>query len=117
MNEMMIISFVFGFFLVMVLIVLVSIGVMISERVGVVNIGYEGILMFLVFFGMMIVEWVGNGWVGFLGGVLVGFFFGVLYGFLMVYFKGDYVIFGIGLNFLGYGSVVFGIMVYWGMVG
>lgn len=117
MNETMIISLVLGSLSAMVPIALVSIGATISERAGVVNIGYEGILMFSAFFGTMIAEWAGNGWVGLLGGALVGLLLGALHGFLTVYLKGDHVIPGIGLNLLGYGSVAFGIMAYWGTAG
>ncbi len=117
MNESMIISLLLGSLAAMVPIALTSIGAVISERAGVVNIGYEGILMFSAFFGAMFAELVGNGWVGLLGGALVGLLFGALHGVLTVYLKGDHVIPGIGLNLLGAGAVAFGIRAYWGTAG
>ncbi len=117
MNEAMIISLLLGSLAAMVPIALTSVGAVISERAGVVNIGYEGILMFSAFFGAMIAELSGNGWVGILGGALVGLLFGALHGFLTVYLKGDHVIPGIGLNLLGAGAVAFGIRAYWGTAG
>ena len=117
MNETMIISLLLGSLAAMVPIALTSIGATISERAGVVNIGYEGILMFSAFFGAMFAELAGNGWVGLLGGALVGLLLGALHGILTVYLKGDHVIPGIGLNLLAAGAVAFGIRAYWGTAG
>lgn len=117
MNETMIISLLLGSLAAMVPIALTSIGAVISERAGVVNIGYEGILMFSAFFGAMFAELAGNGWVGLLGGALVGMLLGALHGILTVYLKGDHVIPGIGLNLLAAGAVAFGIFAYWGTAG
>ncbi|WP_297515758.1 ABC transporter permease [Thermococcus sp.] len=117
MNEAMVISLLLGSLAAMVPIALTSVGAVISERAGVVNIGYEGILMFSAFFGAIFAELAGNGWVGILGGAFVGLLFGALHGVLTVYLKGDHVIPGIGLNLLGAGAVAFGIRAYWGTAG
>ena len=117
MNHSMIISLLLGSLAAMVPIALTSIGAAISERAGVVNIGYEGILMLSAFFGAIFAEIFNNGWIGLLGGALTGIAIGALHGFLTVYLKGDHVIPGIGINLIGYGGVAFGILAYWGTAG
>jgi len=116
-NESMIVGLLLGSLAAMVPIVLTSVGAVVSERAGVVNIGYEGILMLSAFFGTIIAELAHSGWAGILGGALVGMLIGAVHGILTVYLKGDHVIPGIGINLLGYGAVAFGIRAYWGTAG
>jgi len=113
----MVISLLLGAFSAMVPIVLTSVGAVVSERAGVVNIGYEGILMLSAFFGAIFAEIFSSGWMGLLGGAITGLFLGAIHGFITVYLKGDHVIPGIGINLIGYGGVAFGIMAYWGTAG
>ncbi|NJE84477.1 ABC transporter permease [Thermococcus sp. CX2] len=101
----------------MVPIVLTSVGAVVSERAGIVNIGYEGIIMISAFFGSIIAEASGNWVVGLLGGMFVGALLGMLHGVITVYLKGDHIIPGIGINLLAMGLVPFGIMAYWGTAG
>ncbi|WP_461867016.1 ABC transporter permease [Thermococcus sp.] len=117
MNESMIVGLLLGSLAAMVPIVLTSVGAVVSERAGVVNIGYEGILMLSAFFGTIIAEIAHSGWIGILGGAFVGMLIGAIHGVLTVYLKGDHVIPGIGINLLGYGAVAFGIRAYWGTAG
>ncbi|WP_297421297.1 ABC transporter permease [Thermococcus sp.] len=117
MNGTMIVSLLLGSLAAMVPIALTSVGAAISERAGVVNIGYEGILMLSAFFGTIFAEAAHSGWVGLLGGALTGIALGVVHGVITVYLKGDHVIPGIGINLIGYGGVAFGILAYWGTAG
>ncbi|WP_456365709.1 ABC transporter permease [Thermococcus sp.] len=117
MNTGMILGLTLGSLAAMVPIVLTSVGATISERAGVVNIGYEGILMLSAFFGTITAELAHNGWVGLLGGALTGIAIGIVHGVITVYLKGDHVIPGIGINLIGYGGVAFGILAYWGTAG
>ncbi|USS40000.1 ABC transporter permease [Thermococcus aggregans] len=112
-----IISTLIGALTAMVPLVLTSVGAVVSERAGVVNIGYEGILLMSAFFGAMFAEVTGSPWIGLLGGAFVGMLLGMLHGVITVYLKGDHVIPGIGVNLLALGIVAFGIPAYWGTAG
>jgi len=112
-----VISTLIGALTAMVPLVLTSVGATVSERAGVVNIGYEGILLMSAFFGAIFAEITGNPWIGLIGGAFVGMHLGMLHGFITVYLKGDHVIPGIGVNLLALGVVAFGITAYWGTAG
>ncbi|AIF69221.1 ABC transporter permease [Palaeococcus pacificus DY20341] len=112
-----ILALIFGALTAMVPVVLTSVGAAVSERAGIVNIGYEGILLMSAFFGAMFAEMSGNPWIGLLGGAFVGMLLGMLHGFITVYLKGDHVIPGIGVNLLALGVVAFGLPAYWGTAG
>lgn len=112
-----VISTLIGALTAMVPLVLTSVGATVSERAGVVNIGYEGILLMSAFFGAIFAEITGNPWIGLIGGAFVGMLLGMLHGFITVYLKGDHVIPGIGVNLLAQGVVAFGITAYWGTAG
>jgi len=113
----MIISILLGSLTAMVPIVLTSTGAVVSERAGVVNIGYEGIILMSALFGAMFAEMSGNPWIGLLGGAFVGMLLGMLHGAITVYLKGDHIIPGIGINILALGVVAFGITAIWGTAG
>ncbi|HII67610.1 MAG TPA: ABC transporter permease [Thermococcaceae archaeon] len=110
-------SILIGALTAMVPLVLTSVGATVSERAGIVNIGYEGILLMSAFFGAMFAEISGNPWIGLIGGAFTGMLLGILHGFITVYLKGDHVIPGIGVNLLALGVVAFGIPAYWGTAG
>ncbi|RLF80106.1 ABC transporter permease, partial [Thermococci archaeon] len=110
-------SILIGALTAMVPLVLTSVGATVSERAGVVNIGYEGILLMSAFFGAMFAEISGSPWIGLIGGAFIGMLLGMLHGFITVYLKGDHVIPGIGVNLLALGVVAFGIPAYWGTAG
>ncbi|HIH73237.1 MAG: ral nucleoside transport system permease protein [Thermococcaceae archaeon] len=112
-----VISILIGALTAMVPLVLTSVGATVSERAGVVNIGYEGIILMSAFFGAIFAEITGNPWIGLIGGAFVGMLLGMLHGFITVYLKGDHVIPGIGVNLLALGVVAFGITAYWGTAG
>jgi|Deesub1362B_J571_1020462.scaffolds.fasta_scaffold00212_16 simple sugar transport system permease protein len=113
----MIIFNLIGAFTAMVPLVLTSVGAVVSERAGVVNIGYEGILLMSAFFGAVFAEISGSPWIGLLGGAFVGMLLGMLHGAITVYLKGDHIIPGIGINLLALGVVAFGIPAVWGTAG
>ncbi len=113
----MVVSILLGSLTAMVPIVLTSTGAVVSERAGVVNIGYEGILLMAALFGAMFAETSGNAWIGLLGGAFIGMLLGMLHGAITVYLKGDHIIPGIGVNILALGVVAFGIPAIWGTAG
>ncbi len=64
-------SILIGALTAMVPLVLTSVGATVSERAGVVNIGYEGILLMSAFFGAMFAEISGSPWIGLIGGAFI----------------------------------------------
>jgi len=73
-------SILIGALTAMVPLVLTSVGATVSERAGVVNIGYEGILLMSAFFGAMFAEISGSPWIGLIGGAFIGMLLGMLHG-------------------------------------
>ncbi len=97
----------------MVPILLASIGEIINERSGVVNIGLEGILTLAAFTATVLTFTTGNPCLGLIIGLLVGTASGILHGVISVYLRGDQIICGIGFNAFAYGISVMGLVTIW----
>ena len=90
-----------------VVLMLVAMGGMFSERSGVINIGIEGMMTIGAFTGAVVAYFTGNGWVGFFCGGLAGAAFGVIHAIACVSFGADQTIAGTAINFLAPGLAVF----------
>lgn len=97
----------------MVPILLASVGEIINEKSGVVNIGLEGILTLAAFVATVITFMSGKPLLGLITGLLVGTCSGVLHGIISVYLRGDQIISGIGFNIFAYGISVMGLVTIW----
>jgi len=97
----------------MVPILLASVGEIITERSGVVNIGLEGILTLSAFTATVITFTTGNPCLGLLIGLVIGALSGILHGVISVYLRGDQIICGIGFNAFAYGISVMGLVSIW----
>lgn len=105
----------------MVPITLASLGEVLTERSGIVNIGLEGIMLISAFLSLWTAElcttlsllaaWAP--WCGLLVGLLAGGVLGLLHGLIAIRLQGDQIISGIGLNLFGLGFVAFGIASVW----
>lgn len=84
-----------------------SLGGVISEKSGVVNIGIEGMMVIGAFIGATVGYFAGNPWLAFLCGGLAGALFGLLHAFASVTFCADQVVSGIAINFLCPGLALF----------
>ncbi len=90
-------------------ILLPSLGALISDRAGVINIGLEGTMLIAAFTGVVFSaygrDWWGNGelipWFGLAMGVLMGILAALLIGFFHLRLKADLILSGIAINFLG----------------
>jgi ABC-type uncharacterized transport system permease subunit len=90
-------------------ILLPSLGALISDRAGVINIGLEGIMLIAAFTGVVFSaygrDWWGNGdlipWFGLAMGVLMGILTALLLGFFHLRLRADLILSGIAINFLG----------------
>ncbi len=95
-------------------ILLASLGEIIAERSGVVNIGVEGVLLTSAFTATLTTITVGNPIVGFVMGALVGLLAGLAHGILAVYLRSDQIIAGLAFNLIAYGITVMGLVSIWG---
>jgi len=98
----------------MVPVTLTAVGEIFSERAGVVNIGLEGIMVISAFVAVVGTKATGNPWMGLAAGIGAGASVGLMHGLISVYFNGDQVISGVGINLFGLGLVGFGMVALWG---
>ncbi len=84
-----------------------SLGGVITERSGVVNIGLEGMMFFGAFVGAAVAYFSGNPWLGLLCAALGGSLFGLIHAIACVTFSAEQIVSGIAINFLGAGSALF----------
>ncbi len=84
-----------------------GIGNMYCERVGILNLGSEGMMLFGAFFGVLGSHYTGSAWGGLLCGVLAGIVIGSLYGLICAEFGGIHAIAGLGLNLFAGGLTTF----------
>lgn len=56
----------------------------------------------------------GNAWIGLCTGIGTGALIGLLHGLISVYFRGNQIISGVGINLFGLGIVGFGVKALWG---
>lgn len=98
-------------------ILLPSLGALLSDRAGVINIGLEGMMLASAFTGVIVsasaAQWFGpetgaiiGPWFGLLMGVLVAVLMALLLGFFHLRLKADLILSGIALNILGSAATV-----------
>lgn len=84
-----------------------SLGGVITERSGVVNIGLEGMMYFGAFVGAAVAYFTQNPWMGLLCAGLGGAFLGLVHAIACVSFSAEQIVSGIAINFLGPGAALF----------
>lgn len=84
-----------------------SLGGVISENSGVVNIGLEGMMTIGAFAGAAVGYFTKNPWLGFLAAGLAGGMLALLHAIACVTFTADHVVSGIAINFIGPGLALF----------
>jgi simple sugar transport system permease protein len=98
-------------------ILLPSLGALVSDRAGVINIGLEGIMLIAAFAGVVFSayaqDWWGQStgetvgpWLGLGVGVLLGILAALLLGFFHLRLKANLILSGIALNFLGQAGTI-----------
>lgn len=109
-------------------ILLASIGEILSERSGVVNIGLEGIMLLGALSGPLFVDYLryraglylpDPAWpvVAIVISAVVGMLIGLIHGYISTYLAGDQIISGVAINLFAAGVVAYGIQAYWGVAG
>lgn len=84
-----------------------SMGSIVSERSGVVNIGIEGLMVIGAFVGASTTLFTHNPWLGLLCAALASTLVGYLHSIACVYFQADQTISGIAINFLAPGMAIY----------
>ena len=85
---------------------LASIGGVLCERSGIINLGIEG-MMLVGSFGAVVGAYIsGNPWIGVLFGVAVGGLFGLLHAVLCIKFRTNQSVSGVGINIFASGLTV-----------
>lgn len=87
--------------------VFAALGGVLSERVGVVNIALEGMLLSGAFAGMAGMYRTGNPWLGILSAALAGLALALLHALLVLRLRVDAIISGVGINLLALGITTF----------
>lgn len=84
-----------------------SLGGVVSENSGVINIGIEGMMTFGAFVASWVTLSTSNPWTGLLAGACAGGFLGLIHAFVSIKLKANQVVSGIAINFLGPGLAIF----------
>ena len=98
-------------------IVYASLGGIFSERVGIINIGLEGMMLTSAFAGVTVSHYTRNPWLGVLAAVLVGGLLALFHAVLTVKFAGDQIVSGTGINIFAMGFTAYMSQVIWGSRG
>ncbi len=80
-----------------------TLGEIVTERAGVLNLGIEGMMLLGAMSGYGISYMTGNPWLGLIAGCLAGGLLSLLHAFVSVTLRGDQVVAGLALTFLGSG--------------
>jgi ABC-type uncharacterized transport system permease subunit len=98
-------------------IVYAALGGMFSERVGVVNIGMEGMMLTSAFGGVTVSYYTGDPWLGVAAAVTIGGIMGLIHAVVTVKYAGNQIVSGTGLNILAMGFTAYMSQVLWGSRG
>jgi simple sugar transport system permease protein len=88
-------------------ILLASVGEVVSERAGVLNVGLEGMMLAGAFFSYWAVFLTGDLLLGILAGIAAGIFFGIVMSLLTIVAGADQIVSGIGINLAAFGLTAF----------
>jgi simple sugar transport system permease protein len=84
-------------------------GEIFAERAGVLNLGVEGMMLMGAMTGYGVAAATSNPWLGLAAGILMGGVFSLLHAVVAIHLRGDQVVSGLALSFLGGGlSAVLG---------
>ena len=84
-----------------------ALGGVLSEKTGVINIGLEGMMTIGAFSASLVAIKTGNPWLGLMAGGIGGLLLAILHAIASVRYKGNQVVSGMAINFLGSGLAIF----------
>lgn len=94
-----------------------ALGGIFSERVGIINIGLEGMMLTGAFTGVAVSYYTKNPWIGVLAALLVGGLLGLFHALLTVKFIGNQIVSGTGINIFAMGFTAYMSQIIWGSRG
>ncbi|MCL1876088.1 MAG: ABC transporter permease [Synergistaceae bacterium] len=80
-----------------------TLGEILTEKVGILNLGLEGIMLMGAFSGFVVSLTSGNPWIGFAAAFIVGCLMGLIHAFLCISLNGNQVVCGLALTMFGTG--------------
>ena len=86
---------------------LASLGLLINEKVGIVNLGAEGMMLCAAIAGFATVVHTGNDWLGFAAGMGAGALLAVMFGVLVIWLNTNQYATGLALTLFGAGFSAF----------
>jgi len=86
---------------------LAALGLLINEKVGIVNLGAEGMMLCAAIAGFAAVVHTGNDWIGFAAGMAVGAALAALFGLLVIWLNTNQFATGLALTLFGTGFSAF----------
>ena len=86
---------------------LASLGLLINEKVGIVNLGAEGMMLCAAIAGFAAVVHTGNDWLGFAAGIGAGALLALLFGLLVIWLNTNQYATGLALTLFGGGFSAF----------
>ena len=86
---------------------LASLGLLINEKVGIVNLGAEGMMLCAALAGFATVVHTGNDWVGFAAGMIAGGLLAAALGYLVIWLNTNQFATGLALSLFGAGFSAF----------
>jgi ABC-type uncharacterized transport system permease subunit len=84
-----------------------ALGGVLSEKSGVINIGLEGMMTMGAFTASLVAIKTGNPWLGLLAGGIGGLILAIFHAIASIKYKGNQVVSGMAINFLGSGFAIF----------
>jgi simple sugar transport system permease protein len=95
-------------------IIYAALGGMFSERVGIVNIGLEGVMLTSAFAGVATSYYTSNPWLGVFVAMITGGVIALIHAILTIRYVGDQVVSGTGINILALGFTSYMTQIIWG---
>jgi len=86
---------------------LASLGLLINEKVGIVNLGAEGMMLCAAIAGFAAVVHTGSDWMGFAAGIAAGALLALLFGLLVIWLNTNQYATGLALTLFGAGFSAF----------
>lgn len=98
-------------------VLLAALGGLLCARVGIFNVGLEGLMLIGAFFAVVGSYYSGNALIGILAGMAAGALFAGVLAVLAITFRGNEVVLGIALNLLATGLTIFLVRSMFGVQG
>ena len=92
---------------------LAALGVLVTSKSGIVNMGMEGNMLLGAFAAVYGTNLLGNPLLGVLAAVAAGILYALSYGFFIIFGRGNHIVCGLGLNFVAIGATYVLTKVIW----